>query len=297
MSKTVLLNSSQFDGNNKLIYRFPTNVELQGKEVCLVNLSFYNCFFNISAALANNSITIKFPVFTSNTVYTMTNYTHVFSDGFYSIEDINASFQNFFINNNLYLYDAANQQNMYFASFIQNSVGYAFQLNTYFVPTKTQADQLGLTGGCYSLLNPTGTRQFHSQIIIPSVGLGKLLGFGIGTYPTLPIDSVSGVINENPNAILGSLAPQINSVNSILLRTNIVNNNGISIPNDLLALVPVSSSFGAVNQYSANIPVYTRVHPQSYSYLEVSFHDQNLLPLFFRDSEITMTLHIRDERK
>jgi hypothetical protein len=295
MSKSILLNSSQFDGFSKMIYRFPTNVDLQGKEVCLVNLSFYNCFFNISSALANNSITIKFPVFTSNTLSTMTNYTHVFSDGFYSIEDINASLQNFFINNNLYLYDAVNQQNMYFINLIQNSVGYAFQLDTYSVPTRPQADQMGLSGGCYSLLNPTGPRQIHPQVVIPSVGLGRLLGFPLGTYPVLPIESISADLY--PNSILGPQAPAINAVNSILLRTNIVNNNGISIPNDLLALVPVSASFGSVNQYSANIPVYTRVHPQNYSYLEVSFHDQNLQPLFFRDSEITMTLHIRDERK
>jgi hypothetical protein len=110
LSYSILLNSSKFDGNNKMIYRFPQHLELKNKEVCLLNFSFYNCFFNISTALANNSITIKFPVFTSNTVYTMTDYTHVFSDWFYSIEDINASLQNVFIENNLYLHDAANQQ-------------------------------------------------------------------------------------------------------------------------------------------------------------------------------------------
>jgi hypothetical protein len=108
-SYSILLNSSKFDGNNKMVYRFPQPIEMKNKEVCLVNFSFYNCFFNISSALGNNSITIKFPVFTSNTVYTMTDYTHVFSDGFYSIEDINASLQNFFIATNLYLHDAANQ--------------------------------------------------------------------------------------------------------------------------------------------------------------------------------------------
>jgi hypothetical protein len=261
-SYSILLNSSKFDGNNKMVYRFPQPIEMKNKEVCLVNFSFYNCFFNISTALANNSITIKFPVFTSNTVYTMTDFTHVFSDGFYSIEDINASLQNFFINNNLYLYDAANQQNMYFAGFIQNSVSYAFQLNTYFVPTKTQADELGLTGGCYAVLNPTGTRQFHPQVVIPSAGLSRLLGFNVGTYPTIPIESTSGLMDENPYSILGTLAPQINSVNSILLRSNIINTS-ISIPNDLLALVPLTASFGAVNQYSANIPVYNPVQSSS----------------------------------
>jgi hypothetical protein len=109
-SYSILLNSVKFDGNNKMIYLFPQPLELKNKEVCLVNFSFYNCFFNISAALANNSITISFPVFTTDVVYTMTNYTHVFSDGFYSIEDINASLQNFFIAKNLYLHDAASQK-------------------------------------------------------------------------------------------------------------------------------------------------------------------------------------------
>jgi hypothetical protein len=292
-SYSILLNSAKFDGNNKMIYRFPQPLEMKNKEVCLVNFSFYNCFFNISRALANNSITIKFPVFTSNTVYSMMDYTHVFSDGFYSIEDINASLQNFFINNNLYLYDAANQQNMYFVNFIQNSVSYAFQLDTYSVPTRTQADQMGLSGGCYSLLNPTGSRQIHPQVVIPSAGLSRLLGFNVGTYPSVPIESISADLY--PNSFLGTLAPQINSVNSILLRSNIINTS-VSIPNDLMALVPLTASFGAVNQYSANIPVYSPIQNSSYTNLEVSFSDQNLNPLFFRDSEITLTLHIRDRK-
>jgi hypothetical protein len=181
---------------------------------------------------------------------------------------------------------------MYFAGFIQNSVGYAFQLNTYYVPTKKQADELGLTGGCYAVLNPTGTRQFHPQVVIPSAGLSRLLGFPVGTYPPTPLQAISGLLDENPNSILGSLAPQINS---ILLRSNIINTS-ISIPNDLLALVPLTASLGAVNQYLANIPVYSPVQSSSYANLEVSFSDQNLQPLFFRDGEITLTLHIRDRK-
>jgi hypothetical protein len=184
---------------------------------------------------------------------------------------------------------------MYFAGFIQNSVGYAFQLNTYYVPTKTQADELGLTGGSYAVLNPTGTRQFHPQVVIPSAGLSRLLGFNVGTYPPIPLQAISGLLDENPNSILGSLAPQINSVNSILLRSNIINTS-ISIPNDLLALVPLTASFGAINQYSATLPVYSPVQSSSYANLKFSFSDQNFQPLFFRDVEITLTLHIRDKK-
>jgi hypothetical protein len=139
-SYSILLNSAKFDGFNKMIYRFPQTLEMKNKEVFLVNFSFYNCFFNISTALANNLITITFPVFTSGNQLLrgiLTDYTHVLSDGFYSIKDINASLQNFFIEKKLYLHDATNQQNMYFAGFIQNSVGNAFQLNTYYVLWRT----------------------------------------------------------------------------------------------------------------------------------------------------------------
>jgi hypothetical protein len=145
------------------------------------------------------------------------------------------------------------------------------------------------------VLNPAGTRQFHPQVVIPSADLSRLLGFPVGTYPPTPLQALSGLLDENPNSILGSLAPQINLVNSILLRSKIINAS-ISIPNNLLALVPLTASFGAVNQYSANIPVYSPVQSSSYTNLEVSFCDQNLQPLFFCDGEITLKLHIRDKK-
>ena len=296
MSVSILLNSSNFDGNNKMVYNFPNSVNFTNKEICLVNASFYNCFFNISSALGNNQIHVYMPEFTGPDAYTMVKYTKTFDDGFYSIEDINASLQNFFILNDLYLQDSTTDENLYFITFLTNNVNYSFQLNTYYLPTQSQADGLNLNAGFYSKLNPFGNLQVSPQVEINN-NLSKLLGFPIAFYPSNVLTYTNATYDNSPAYIYtGVNAPQINPSHAVILRCNLVNNNNFSIPNDLLSMIPVTESFGSINQYSANIPVYVNIQNANYNSIEISFYNQDLSPQFFRDGEITLNLHIKDRK-
>jgi hypothetical protein len=295
MSFNVLLTSPNYNSQNgKMLFNFPSSVQLSGKEVALISATFYNCFFNVSQALGNNTITITRPhwvlsggltVFTDNISETLT-----FADGFYSIPDLNQAIQNFCISKGFYLYNPATGQNVYFISIETNSTSYQCEIDTYFVPTATQSTANGFTNPS-GLLLTNGTAAYAPSITIGN--LATILGIVPGSYwGSLP--SHTGSWTNSPAAsVVSNVAPEVNPVTSICVRCNLVNSQ-YSSPNDLIAQVPVTAAFGSVNDFVAPYPTFTPTVTSLYSGVEVSFMDQNLLPLKFFDPDITLSLQLRD---
>jgi hypothetical protein len=299
MSIPILLNSSNYNAaNGKLVYQFPRSQILSSKEVALTAASFYNSFFNISAANVNNTITFNFPAFTAANTYTMVPYTMTFDDGFYSFNDINSAIQNFCIGQNLYLYDPSSAKNVYFVAVSVNSVQYKCSLSVALIPTNTQRTTLGWTipgvpsGG--AIVNPTTGNIAVSPTITVPTGLASLLGISPGTYPSVPVTSTAATYTANPTVTLGSSAPAINPVNAVIVRCNLVNNSNFGYPVDMIAQIPMTAAYGAVNQYSAPAPTFTPVGNSAYQSIELSFANDDLSPLFFFDKDLSFTLELRN---
>jgi hypothetical protein len=68
----------------------------------------------------------------------------------------------------------------------------------------------------------------------------------------------------------------------------------ISLPNDMLGLIPITSAFGGVTQYSANQVIYSSCPTALFHYIEVSFWDEDINPSVLLDKDVTVTLHIKD---
>jgi hypothetical protein len=294
----ILFRSTNFDGKNKLIYNIPNGITLKNKEIALQSFSFYNSFFNISSAIGNNTVTFSFPVFSATVVdsYVMTNFTWTIADGFYSFVDLQFALQQFMIANKLCLYNATTAKYMYFFNILQNTVQYSVQLQSYYIPTADQASALGfalLSGSPLRLNIASGTRLVAPRITF-NEAFGKVIGYAASTFPSTVVTKLSANYDANPAATaLSTRTPSINPIDCILLRCNVANNVN-SIPNDLLSVTPISSSYGAITQYVSSFPLYVPCAQITTNKIEVSMYDQTMAPITQRDAEITMVLCIRD---
>src|SRR6266699_1212292 len=93
----LIINSNNVvSGNNsQFVYNFPIgSVDFRNSKISLASLSLYYSWFNITSAFGNNSFTISWPgTLTVNHLITLT-------DGFYSVAELNAAMQDFFVTNN-----------------------------------------------------------------------------------------------------------------------------------------------------------------------------------------------------
>lgn len=293
----LLTKSSYNETTGKMLYTFPSTQVFSDKEVGLITAAFYNCFFNISAAMQNNSLTIYFPSgnYSGSGSPTMLTRTLVLADGYYSVAALNEALQNFCINQNLYYYDSGSGMNVYFLQFQTNSTLYAVQLNSFFVPTATQALANGWIAPSTPGWTVNGGTHFVAPQVFLSVGLGALLGINTGIYPT-PV-ATTGTWTTTPRTTIGSKAPAINAVSSIILRTNLIAQSAVGSPADMLALVPITSQFGALTSFVAPHPVYSPIQNGNFTFVEITFCNQAAQPIKIFDPDITLTLEIRSQNK
>ncbi len=92
---------------------------------------------------------------------------------------------------------------------------------------------------------------------------------------------------------MSDLTPQVNVIDSVLLRCSIVN-SACSLPNDLLQVIPLTNEFGGLVQYSTPFPLYVKCLQGSVNKITLSLFDNDINPLFQRDKEMLFVLSIRD---
>lgn len=104
MTLNLVLNSNNVvagSNNSRYSYSFigNTNINiLDEAEMCISNITIPYSWFNFTKAYGNNKFTFQFPQAGTSIVLVLT-----IPDGFYTIDDINALFQQFCINNIVYL--------------------------------------------------------------------------------------------------------------------------------------------------------------------------------------------------
>jgi hypothetical protein len=295
MTANLLFTQDTYDTQQgTMTYTFPFPQRFSNSEVALLNMTYYNCFFNITAAKGNNTIPFQIPQLVGG-VMTLVTDTLVLEDGFYAVSDLNNALWSYFTYKGYYLYNPANGQNVYFASIIVNTVTYLCELHTFLLPTAADLTTPGNPAYQWqqpangSLVLNTGSTHYSTTLTI-TAAVAPLLGFDFTV--TTAANTQMGTYTLSPYVVFGDIAPAINPVTSVIMRCNLINARAGN-PVDMIAQIPLVSAFGSIDQYQAQFPTFSDVVDGLYSTVVLSFMDQNKNPLKFFDPELTVTLQVR----
>lgn len=277
---TLILNTNNVIGQNKNLYRysFPQGgIKIkENTRICLSSLTIPYSWFNISSSYSNNTISFSFPQTGSQPTYTVN-----IQDGFYTVSDLNYYLQQYFIANSFYLINSAGI-NVYYISLQYNPTYYAIQAVLTVLPTSLPVGWSQPSGWRGFPLTTTLT----PQLIVNNSGISKYLGFTQASYPTTPqTSSQSFLSNETP---IGS------NVNSLTIRCSLITNK-LSFPSDLLDSVPISSNFGSNITYEPSFEKFISCSPGQYNNLDVLICDENFNNIQMKDSNVVITLLIKED--
>jgi len=264
-----------------------------------------NIFSNPSVSVYNP---VSFSVY--NTLGYVTNslgmignyYTQTLPDGFYDITAFNNSLSSFFLKNSLYfsntnLLGTSNQSVIYPIQLSNNYTNYNNQITYQYLPINSTnvVTQFGTNwswaGGTYPNTASTFQLTFSS-------GLGKIFGFSTGTYPSTPY-TYSGtptLATSIPPVVSGNILAVTTSVNNIIIRCNIVDNqvNGVS---DILDVIPIDTTFGSNINYLPVVPNYAMIKSGRFSNFTITFCDQSFNPIYIQDPNIIINLIVKIPKK
>ena len=278
--KLIVINSSNFVKNsgNTFIYSLPSSVKLTTKSKCgVAAISVYNSTFNISSARGNNTITFDFHA--ASTI----SKTYTIPDGYYSVSDLNFFLQSKMYADNLYVFTNNGANVVYFFEIVLNSVQYATQLNSYYLPTAGEAATLGYTkpsgaSWAFPVANRTPQLTFNAAF-------GNLIGFNAQTYPASVQATNQSKISEK--------SPNISPIDSYILTCNMVNSK-YSIPNNVFFALPLTGSLGSLITFNSSNLILNDIAPNIYSNVVIQFYDQLFNRLDMRDVEIVVSIVIDD---
>ena len=272
-SFNLVLNSSNAVGSNANTFNYSfiggNFLVEENCEICVASAIIPYSFYNITTT---QTITVTWPS-------GPTNFTWTIPPGFYAVSDLNLLLQTFCINNNLYLINASGVY-VYYLALYTNTTYYKVQLIAQVVPTS-------LPSG-YSA--PSGFAGYPATATTPQITLSSssstfnsIIGFATGTFPTVTSANIS---------VLSTLVPVGSSVNSLLMTCNICS-NPVAMPSDIIAGIPITSTFGSNINYQPTYQQWVAIRPGRYSTLTLRLLDQSLNPLQALDSNVCIVLNIR----
>jgi hypothetical protein len=282
-SETIILNSTNYvnGSGNRFEFKFKGGEVIfgPGSKLALLRTTIYNCVYNISASLGNNTFSIKW---INGTVYNA-----VVKDGYYSISDLNYFIANYLYSNNLYTNDPDNTTD--FTSYIflsADSIAYGSTLVIDVVPSATTASASGITKPS------TATWSFPATNKQPEItfcdGLKTLLG--------LTQQSTYGSQNNTSQSIFYSAyTPVVSTVDSYILTCNMIYNKLSTSYGNVLHSIPLGgSSFGEQIEDNASYGLnYLNIVPNRYSTLVIEVLDQKFQPVKLLDTEVNIMLSIQ----
>lgn len=96
--------------------------------------------------------------------------------------------------------------------------------------------------------------------------------------------------------VLSNCTPNATPVNSIVVRSDIVNNN-CAVPSDILDTFSINASFGSNIVYIPPYEKWISIQPGTYASLSIVFQDQNFFALQANDSNVLIALLLRQGKK
>lgn len=127
---TIILNSSHVvpnSNNSRYSFPFQSPVQFKNASMALTNLQMYYSWFNVSRAYNNTTFFYTWIDGSVNQVD--------INEGSYSIDTLNMFLQQVMINNQHYLYDTVNAENVYYLQIRSNVTYYCFEISASPVPT------------------------------------------------------------------------------------------------------------------------------------------------------------------
>ena len=289
MSYTLLLNSSNVIGSNKNTYQYnfiAGSFHSKNCEMAVGSLAIPYSWYNITSVYGNNTISITFPYLATTTTLSIT-----LPDGFYSVSDINNYISLQCRNAGLYLVNTDGTYLYYFQVYT-NTTYYTNTVVLSLVPTYASAISSGYSvpsSGYWSTVSGNGlptTTSTPSFTLASTGSINTILGFATGTYASSTTTSKS---------INGTITPVGSTVNSLVMRCNLLNNN-IAMPSDILDTVPIDSSFGSNINYNPSFEKWIDIRDGTYNSMTITFQDQSFNTLYAQDSNISLALLIRQKK-
>jgi hypothetical protein len=284
MKNIILTQNSLVQGNpynNVFTSNFPSGqIRFENESVSLAELTIYNSFYNITSGSTNsryNNNTFQY-IWIDGSVNTVE-----LPDGAYEISDINAYLISVMTNNNHYLLNS-NGEYVYYLDMTVSTTQYVIILTSYVLPSTLPSGWSFPSGATWSLSG--NTPQFT---ILSSNNFYKVIGFSAGTYPSSPQNSDYNVSSD--------LVPQVSPVSSIYLTLDIAN-NPYSIPSTFCyAFTTGNSKFGEVISIRPPAFLWIPLQDGSFKNVSVSFLDQNLQPIFIKDTSLVVILAVESNNK
>ena len=284
MPFNLLLNSSNVinTDNTNFQYEF-TNGSFtidEGAEICISQIVMPYSFFNLNTALYDNTnfqFSLRFGA-------TTTNYSLTIPNGFYSTTNINNYLEQYFITNGMYCTDNSTGNYVFFIYLYTNITYYA---NQFIVSPIIPLNTAGYTFPINYINTSTSTYGYTPTIIFPSTGgLNSILGFNAGSYPST--QSLTTQLNFISNA-----TPNATPINSIVVRTNLCNND-CATPSDILDTFSLSgASFGSNIVYTPSYEKWINCSYGVFNSFFVYFQDQNLNRIQSNDPNVLISLLLR----
>lgn len=276
--KTVIINSSHVvsgSSNSKYSYSFPMgNAKFEKQQIAVASVAIFYSWNNLTSALGTNTLSYIWPTSSGTTTVSLT-----IPDGFYSISDLNSWLQSQMISNGHYLLDASSDY-VYYLELQENSTLYAVQLNCYALPTSLPS---GYSNPA-SMTFPAST--YTPQLVVPSTNIRDILGFTADTYPSSQ--------QTSNYSTYSSYTPQVTPTQSIIMTCSLVNNS-LSVPNNVLySFTPGGTSFGSLIESKPNSFAWVDISPGNYPSFDIQFLNQAYSSLVIKDSNIVVTLVVRE---
>jgi hypothetical protein len=286
MSNTIIINSSNATSQKHIFnYKFINGAFTcnENTKISVSSVSIPYSWFNVSTINNNNKFTLTWVVGT-----TVTSYPFTIPDGFYTVTTINQYIQQKCLDNGFYLINESGQ-NVFYFDLSYNETYYGVQLLLFPIP-------ISLPVGWTQPTIPAQSANFAGyptvsrcpQFILPATGsIGSIIGFASNTTYGLLSTPLS-------QSILSTLTPQGTTVNSVLMRCSLIENN-IAMPSDILDSFAITSSFGNNIVYEPSFNKWVKVKSGKYNIFSLSFNDElgNALPM--RDTNILVTLLLKQD--
>lgn len=270
----LVLNSNNVvagSNNTRYKYKFISPLEIkENAQLAISNITIPNSWYNITQNYDNNVATLEWAIGGSIFYFDLP-----LKDGYYSVPYLNYIVQKTCIENGLYLIDQ-NGNFVYYLTMTYDPTLYAVRVTGYSIPTSLPT---GWT-------TPSNFAGFPSSPYTPrllvNLGFAKLIGFSTTTLGTI-----------TPYSITSTQVPQGSIVNSIIVRSNLIDNDS-GFPTDELDTISITSPFGTNINYSPKELKWIKCIAGKIQSFEVYFCDQNLNPMYILDNNVCISLLLKN---
>ena len=294
----ILNKNNMINGdNNTLEYKFPSSAQFNDDSIAVSSISMYYSWFNISSALANNTLSYSWTSGVTTTTYTIT-----IPDGLYEIDDLNSLFHYEQVKNKTYLIDSSGEY-VYYFDFEINRTRYAIQLDTRQVPT---ALPVGYTAPALFVGFPT---QSFNPIITISNNFSGIVGYvpssgvfssnnNVNNAYTPPTPPTQSTFYESKTAsgtlsYLSNVSPNVQPNSSLYLSVSGIDNKYATPSSIIYSIVP---NVGLGSQIVEKPPtfVWNTLTKGFYNTLRVQILGSDFSPIKINDPNMTIILVIKD---